>query len=396
MSGSRPPLSGIKVIDLSEQVPGPNATRLLIGLGAEVLKIERPDGGDRLRHRPAMFEAENRGKRSLAINLKRDEGRATLLRLVAAADVLVEGYRPGVTDRLGLGFEDLIKVNPRLVYVSISGYGATGPYRDLPGHDFQYLSYVGAIPAPRPEHAADYVPTTLPVADLGTSLYTSLAIVLALHERQGNPEGFAGKHIDVAMADCALSMMEPRIAEAVLEQTSASALNRPGYGIYRTRDDRYVTIGALEDHFWERLAKAVDLPELLTPDYATFALRRKLVPEIEAVLRPRIQELDRDSLLALLVEHDVPVAPLNDLHEPLDDKHFIERGMVIRDGKHPHPRVSEWPTALGPFADRSLLTSAPSVGEHSIEILEEFGLDRAEIDELVGAGVITQPSPGAI
>ncbi|MFC0450005.1 CaiB/BaiF CoA transferase family protein [Rhodococcus jostii] len=388
MPGSQPPLFGVKVIDLSEQVPGPNTTRLLTGLGADVLKIERPDEGDRLRHRPAMFEAENRGKRSLAIDLKNAEGRATLLRMVADADVFVEGYRPGVTDRLGIGFKDLIAVNPRLVYVSISGYGASGPYRDLPGHDFQYLSFVGAIPAPLPEHAANYVPTTLPVADLGTSLYASLAIVLALHERRGNPESFVGKQIDVAMADCALSMMEPRIAEAMHEESSAAALVRPGYGVYGTKDGRYVTIGALEDHFWARLAKAVDLPELLGPEYATFPLRKQHIAEIEATLRPRIQEFERDGLIELLIRHDVPVAPLNDLHEPLADKHFIDRGMIIRNEGAPHTRVSEWPAALADFADRSLLTAAPAVGEHSIEILREAGFSADEIDELIRAGTV--------
>ena len=120
-------LGGIKVVDLSEQVPGPYATRLLAGLGADVIKVERPDSGDRLRHRPAMFDAENRGKRDLSVDLKSPDGRAALLRVIAAADVLVETYRPGVMDRLGLGFDAVLEVNPRIIYLSISGYGATGP-----------------------------------------------------------------------------------------------------------------------------------------------------------------------------------------------------------------------------------------------------------------------------
>src|ERR1700730_9392285 len=141
-------LGGIKVVDLSEQVPGPYAARLLAGLGADVIKVERPDSGDRLRHRPAMFNAENRGKRDLSVDLKSPAGRAALLRVVAAAEVLVETYRPGVMDRLGLGFDAVHRVNPRIIYLSISGYGATGPYRDLPGHDFQVLLFDGALPPP--------------------------------------------------------------------------------------------------------------------------------------------------------------------------------------------------------------------------------------------------------
>ena len=130
-------LGDIKVVDLSEQVPGPYATRMLAGLGADVIKVERPDAGDRLRQRPVMFAAENRGKRDLSIDLKSADGRAALLRVIATADVLVETYRPGVMDRLGLGFDALLEANPQIIYLSISGYGATGPYRDLPGHDFQ-------------------------------------------------------------------------------------------------------------------------------------------------------------------------------------------------------------------------------------------------------------------
>src|SRR6266851_5198868 len=183
-------LGGIKVVDLSEQVPGPYATRLLAGLGADVIKVERPDAGDRLRQRPVMFAAENRGKRDLSIDLKSADGRDALLRVIAAADVLVETYRPGVMDRLGLGFDALLEVNPQIIYLSISGYGATGPYRDLPGHDFQYLSFAGAIPPPKSYFAADYVPTTLPVADMGASLYAVLAVVLALHEKLARPASF--------------------------------------------------------------------------------------------------------------------------------------------------------------------------------------------------------------
>src|SRR6202030_4305220 len=151
-------LGDIKVVDLSEQVPGPYATRLLAGLGADVIKVERPDAGDRLRQRPVMFAAETRGKRALSVDLKCNDGRGALLRVIAAADVLVEAYRPGVMDRLGLGFDALLEVNPQIIYLSISGYGATGPYRDLPGHDFQYLSFAGAIPPPKSYFAADYVP----------------------------------------------------------------------------------------------------------------------------------------------------------------------------------------------------------------------------------------------
>jgi CoA:oxalate CoA-transferase len=383
-------LGGIKVVDLSEQVPGPYATRLLAGLGADVIKVERPDAGDRLRQRPVMFAAENRGKRDLSVDLKSADGRDAVLRMIAAADVVVETYRPGVMDRLGLGFDALLRVNPQIIYLSISGYGATGPYRDLPGHDFQYLSFAGAIPPPKPYFAADYVPTTLPVADMGASLYSLLAVVLALHEKLARPADFTGRHLDVAVSDCTLALMEPRLAEALSEQTSADALVRPGYGVYLTADDRYVSIGALEDHFWERLVRALQLEELSGGQFASYQQRRRHIGQIERPLRERIAGYDRDALIELLIRHDVPVAPVYDLHEPVRDPHFLERGMIYHVPGESQPRVAEWPPAFDAFASRARLTPAPRIGQHSREVLAEHGLDAAYVDALVEAGVVRQ------
>jgi len=383
-------LDSIKVVDLSEQVPGPYATRLLAGLGADVIKVERPDSGDRLRHRAAMFAAENRGKRDLSVDLKSADGRDAVLRLIAAADVVVETYRPGVMDRLGLGFDALLRVNPQIIYLSISGYGATGPYRDLPGHDFQYLSFAGAIPPPKPYFAADYVPTTLPVADMGASLYSVLAVVLALHEKLARPADFTGRHLDVAMSDCTLALMEPRLAEALSEQTSADALVRPGYGVYLTADERYVSIGALEDHFWERLVRALRLEELTGGQFAGYQQRRRHIGQIERSLRERVATYDRAPLIELLIRHDVPVAPVNDLHEPARDPHFKERGMIYQVPGESQPRVAEWPAVFDAFASRARLTPAPQIGQHSREVLAEHGLGATSIDALIEAGVVRQ------
>jgi CoA:oxalate CoA-transferase len=383
-------LGDIKVVDLSEQVPGPYATRLLAGLGADVIKVERPDAGDRLRQRPVMFAAENRGKRDLSIDLKSAAGRDALLRVIAAADVLVETYRPGVMDRLGLGFDALTEVNAQLIYLSISGFGATGPYRDLPAHDFQYLSLAGAIPPPQAYFAADYVPTTLPMADMGASLYAVLAVVLAWHEKLACPAGFAGRHLDVAMSDCTLALMEPRIAEALSEPASADALARPGYGVYPTADGQYVTIGALEDHFWARLVRALQLDELSGGEFARYQERRRHIGVIERALRGRIAGFERAALIELLTRHDVPVAPVNDLHEPVRDPHFLDRGMIYRVAGESQPRVAEWPAVFDAFASRDRLTPAPRIGQHSREVLAGHGLAAADIDALVEAGVVRE------
>src|SRR4029077_17917051 len=169
----------------------------------------------------------------------------------------------------------LLEANPQIIYLSISGYGASGPYRDLPGHDFQYLSFAGAIPPPESYFAADYVPTTLPAADMGASLYSLLAVVLALYEKLASPASFAGRHLDVAISDCTLALMEPRIAEALSEQTSDDAPARPVYGLSRRAGGRSVTIGALEDHFWERLVRALQLEELSGGRFARYQQRRR-------------------------------------------------------------------------------------------------------------------------
>ena len=384
-------LSGIRVVDLSEQVPGPYATRLLAGLGADVVKVERPGSGDPLRDRPFMFESQNRGKRDLCLDLKSSGGREALLRLVAQADVFVEGYRPGVTDRLGVGFEDLVKVNPKIIYASISGFGASGPNRDRPGHDFQYLAFAGGIPAPEAYFVADYVPTSLPAADMGASVFAILSIVLALHERQRDPESFTARHLDIGMSDCTLALMEPRIAEALSEPTSAAALVRPGYGVYRTEDDRYVSIGALEDHFWNRMTATLGLDELGGERYATWQQRRQHIAELEEPLRDRVAHLQARRTApaparAPMFRSRRSTTCTKRPHDP----HARARGMVYDIPGGDWPRVAEWPVALDGFATRERLTPTPQIGQHSREVLRECGLSDAALDSLVAAGAIQQ------
>jgi len=213
-----------------------------------------------------------------------------------------------------------------------------------------------------------------------------------LHEKLARPASFAGRHLDIAISDCTLALMEPRIAEALSEQTSADALVRPGYGLYLTADERYVTIGALEDHFWERLVRALQLEELSGGQFARYQQRRRHIGQIERLLRERIGGYDREALIELLVRHDVPVAPVNDLHEPVRDPHFRARGMIYDVPGESQPRVAEWPPVFEAFASRARLTPAPRIGQHSREVLAEHGVDAAHIDALIEAGVVRQAS----
>jgi CoA:oxalate CoA-transferase len=185
-------------------------------------------------------------------------------------------------------------------------------------------------------------------------------------------------------------MMEPRIAEALTEPTSADALVRPGYGVYLTADERYVSVGALEDHFWARLVRALGLDELSGGEFAGYQQRRRLIAQIEPALRARIARYDQATLIELLIRHDVPVAPVNDLHAPVRDPHFLARRMVYDVPGEPRPRVAEWPTAFGSFASGTALAPAPRIGQHSREVLAEHGLGDAEISALIEAGVVRQ------
>jgi crotonobetainyl-CoA:carnitine CoA-transferase CaiB-like acyl-CoA transferase len=225
---------------------------------------------------------------------------------------------------------------------------------------------------------------------MGASVFAILSIVLALHERLRDPESFTARHLDIGMSDCTLALMEPRIAEALSEPTSAAALVRPGYGVYRTEDDRYVSIGALEDHFWNRMTATLGLNELSGERYATWQQRRQHIAELEGPLRARVATFKRDELLRLLLDADVPVAPVNDLHEAAEDPHARARGMVYDVPGGDWPRVAEWPVALDGFATRDRLTPTPQIGEHSREVLRECGLSDAALDSLVATGAIQQ------
>jgi crotonobetainyl-CoA:carnitine CoA-transferase CaiB-like acyl-CoA transferase len=353
-------LAGIRVLDFTEWLPGPYATKMLAALGAEVIKVERPGTGDPARTaRPAMFGSQNEGKRSVALDLKSPDGAERARRLADEADVLIEGYRPGVMARLGLGAEALAPSNPGLIYVSLSGYGSAGPYRDRPGHDLNYLALAGALPAPAPGGAAAYRETPLPIADLAGGLFAVIGILTALLAGRAGQD--RGGRLDLAIADCALSLMQPRIAEAAAWRDTAAWHERPGYGIFETADDRFVVLGALEDHFFRRLVAALELPQFQQPGFATYAQRRGQVAAIDAALRARIAELPLDRVLARLNEADVPADAVADMLDPLRDQHFRARGMVVP-GADGRETVSPWPGALRRFMVGDRLPAAPELG----------------------------------
>ncbi|WP_338664665.1 CoA transferase [Pararoseomonas sp. SCSIO 73927] len=319
------PLHGLRVLDFSELLPGPFLTGCLAELGAEVLKVERPPAGDPVRRMsPGVFGAVNRGKGSVLIDLKRPEGRERALSLVAEHDVLVESFRPGVMARLGLGYADLAAANPRLIYASLSGYGQDGPLAAVPGHDLNYLSVAGM-------QSISGGGAGVPVADLCGSVYGLAGVLAALVQRGATGRG---QFLDVSLTECALHWMNPRLGRfagagaETLEAQRRMSLARPGYGAFPCRDGKAISIGALEDHFWGRLATALQLAPYDTASHARMAQR---VPETEAInarIAERCAGEDRDGLLERLIAADVPAAPVLAPGELAGFPHFVARGAM--------------------------------------------------------------------
>ena len=323
------PLSGLLVLDFSTLLPGPLATLMLAEAGAEVIKIERP-GGEEMRQFPPMWEGEsasyallNRGKKVLAVDLKNATDRDKLLPLLKRADVLVEQFRPGVMARLGLGYDDVRKINPRIVYCSISGYGQSGPRSAEAGHDINYIGNTGVLalqPGPREQPT---VPPVL-VADIaGGSFPAVINILLALRARDQSGEG---AHLDIAMTDAmftfawyalALGQASGRFPGAgELRLTGGS----PRYALYPTKDGTLVACGALEQKFWGRFTRAIGLPTEYVDDERDPQATRKAVGQI-------IASRDSAAWRPVFAEADCCVTIVAPLEEAMHDPHFQGRGL---------------------------------------------------------------------
>jgi crotonobetainyl-CoA:carnitine CoA-transferase CaiB-like acyl-CoA transferase len=369
-------LSGLKVLDLSRLLPGPYLTLLLADAGADVVKVEEPGRGDYLRHTPpftpddrsALFVALNRNKRSVCLDLRSPDGAAALKALVGSYDILVESFRPGVMDRLGLGYAALSALNPRLLYLSLSGYGQTGPLAQRAGHDLGYLARAGALglggdPAGLPE-----VPG-VQLADLGGAMLGCIAILAAVIERQSTG---VGKHLDVALADAGFAFAQPHLAARLLRGPDAPPLQRgdemltggvPSYQVYRTKDGRALAVAALEPKFWEGLCRALDRPEMAHLPYATGADGARVKAELSGIFATRTQA-EWEAFFAPL---DLCVEPVREGDEAFADAYLLARGFR-REG--PDGTELLTPLKLGEVPKRP----APGLGEHTDEVLRAAGV----------------------
>jgi crotonobetainyl-CoA:carnitine CoA-transferase CaiB-like acyl-CoA transferase len=328
------PLQGIRVLDFSTLLPGPLATLLLAEAGAEVIKIERPGRGDEMRsYEPGFgtdsvnFALLNRGKRSVAIDLKVPDALTRLEPLIASADVLVEQFRPGVMERLGLGYEALRQMNPRLVYCAITGYGQHGPRAHVAAHDLNYVAETGMLSLTRGADGAPVLPAAL-VADIAGGAYPAVMnILLALRERERSGMGCK---LDIAMADNLFTLMYWGLGNGLV----AGQWPRPGgdlvtggsprYNVYRTRDGRFLAAAPLEQKFWETFCELLDVPHALRDD------ARDPVATYAGVAE-RVQAKTGEELQALFRGKDVCCAIAVSLEDALRDPHFVIRGVFTHE-----------------------------------------------------------------
>jgi crotonobetainyl-CoA:carnitine CoA-transferase CaiB-like acyl-CoA transferase len=369
------PLEGIRVLDLTRLLPGAYATGILGDLGAEVIKVEQPGGGDPMRSYPpelngtsAFSWVTDRNKRSVVLNLRDPRGAEAFLALARRADVVIEGFRPGVVDRLGVGYDAVRAVNPRVVYCSISGYGADGPLVREAGHDINYLGRAGVL------SVSDGM-SGVQIADLaGGSLMALTGLLAALVHAQRTGEG---DHVDIAMTDGAFSLLAvtlgPYFADGRVPAAGTELLNGgvPCYGIYECADGRRITVGALEPQFWQALCEGAERPDLLATQFS---------PEARETWRAIFATRTRDEWLAVYAGRDACVGPLNDLAEAVREPQLVERGMVREQQVGPAIKLRERPA--------SLRSDAPALGESTRALLTEAGLDA---EALIRDGVAQAP-----
>jgi len=399
-------LEGVRILDLSRLVPGAFCTMLLGDFGADVLKIEAPETTKFMGSARSLKEEENRkqvayyapdrNKRSVVLNLKSEEGREIFYRLSRHADVIVEGFRPGVAKRLGIAYETINKLNPKIIYCSLSGYGQDGPYQAFPGHDINYISMAGVLDLIGYSEGPPTIPLNLVADFAGAALYGALGISIALVARNKTGEG---QYVDMAYIDGAVSLMTwfncGYFFNGSMLKRGESWLHGayPYYGVYKTKDSKHITIGCLEPHFWENLCRFLGKEEYIPYHFALEHTFHKPEDEIWDEIRSSLKKIfltkTRDEWFELLIRNDVPVGKVYTPDEVFYDPQVLHRQMVI-EVEHPilgkikqvgiAPKFSNTPGKV-----RSL---APLPGEHTDEILEELGYKREEIQSLRQEGVV--------
>lgn len=385
-------LDDVRVLDLSRLLPGPFATLLLADLGADVIKIEDTESGDYLRWMPpmageysSMFHALNRNKRSVALNLRDQTGRAAFLALVDTADVVLESFRPGVLDRLGLGYDVLAARNPRVILCSLSGYGQDGPYRARAGHDLNYAALAGVMSIAGGDGGLPAMPP-LQVGDLGAgALHAVVAILAALHQRERTGRG---QHCDIAMLDGLVGWMSPHaatyFATGEVPHPGSLTLNGryPCYRMYRCADGA-VSVAALEPKFWSALVAALGLPHLDGAAFAEGGEGERVAREVQDALLQRT----RSEITALGAGADVCCEPVLTVEEVFEHPQVRSRGMLLEPGRAGPTAQVACPIRMGE-GPAPVRRTAPGWGADTRDVLQDAGYDATSLEALARSGAI--------
>ncbi|OGA49220.1 MAG: hypothetical protein A3F74_09170 [Betaproteobacteria bacterium RIFCSPLOWO2_12_FULL_62_58] len=393
---AKPPLAGLRVLDLTQVVAGPYCTLMLADMGAEVVKIERPGHGDDLRRTVPYkgreghhdyFNALNRSKKSIALDLKDEAQRALALRLAGRTDVMVENFAPGTAHRLGLGWEDVNKLNPRLVYCSLSGFGQTGPYRNRLALD-PIIQAVTGVMSVTGEPDREPIMVGAPLADVIAGMFAACAIVSALHvvKRDG-----VGQYIDLSMQDAMLAALGVRMGETLQAGISPGRLGnenplRVPANTYETADGLWLAIMVQNENQWAPFCRAMEHEEWIDdPRFRNMALRVKHRKEVNKLVARRLAEQPAEDWMQRFEAERIPYALVNDYAQALADPQVAHRGLV-RTLDHP---VSGRIRVVGPpwimSVTRTEMAPPPTLGQHTAEVLRDWlGMAAEEIAAVAG------------
>lgn len=388
-------LSELRVLDLTRLLPGPYCTMMLADLGAEVIKVEEPGGGDYVRDFPpkireegVFFVAVNRNKKSITLNLRSNRGKQIFFELVKNADVVVEGFRPGVMDKLGVGYKALKEMNSGIIVCSISGYGQDGPFAQKAGHDWNYLSIAGISGFTGTKEGKPIMPG-VQIADIGGgALQAAFCILAAVIGREKTGKG---QYIDIAMMDGALAWVALYAGKYFIDGESPVPSREmitgqfACYNVYKTKDGRYMSLGALEPQFWSAFCKAVGRDDLVREQYTSGRRADEVVAEVESIFAKHT----REEWIELLRDVDCCCEPVNNFDETFSHPQVLHRNMVV-EMEHPTEGWIRMLNFPGKFSETpaKMKLPPPTLGQHTEDLLGELGITKEEIAELVKEKVI--------
>ena len=387
--------SDLKVLDLSRLLPGPYCSLMMADYGAEVIKIEEPAKGDYIRSRQPAIKGIgarhltiNRNKKSMELNLKTKEGKEIFKEMASQADVILESFRPGVMDRLGIGYEAISKVNEGIVYCSLTGYGQTGPYRSLPGHDINYIGYSGVLGLIGEKDGKPVIPG-VQIADLGGGALMALSgICMALYHKERTGKG---QYIDVSMMDGAVTWLYAAVSDFFAsEKVPKRGSNRLDgrfafYNVYETKDHKFITVGASENKFWKNFCYSVKKPEWIDMHEGPDDVQNLLKGELTALFMTKNQQ----EWLDILAMEDTCVGPVNDIDQLFSDPQIMERELFT-EMEHPTSGLIKqigFPLKFSKTPGK-IRSHAPLLGEHTEAILEKMDFSKEAISTLRSKGVI--------